>query len=153
LVIALVALAMARPALRPGALPALASESHVHALLVVDNSYSMGYQSEAGGKETLFDRARQRALDLVRVGLRQGDAVSLVLASDPPEALIRKPSYDLQAAATRIRSLRLSDAGTNFPRAARLCLEILAETRGASPGNPEIYFITDSQAVGWNATR
>src|SRR5437867_380671 len=59
LILALVALAVARPALRPGVLPALASESHVHALLVLDNSYSMRYQPEAAERSTLFDRAKQ----------------------------------------------------------------------------------------------
>jgi hypothetical protein len=153
LVIALVALALCRPALRPGALQALASESHVYALIVLDNSYSMGYQPEGAERETLFERAKRRAVDLVRTGLRQGDAVSLVMAGDPPQALIRKPSYDLEGAAMRINRLALSDQATNFTRAARLCLDILTEFRTSSPGNPEIYFITDSQALGWEANR
>src|SRR5262245_23947142 len=58
LVIALVVLALSRPALRPGTLRALASESHVHAILVLDNSYSMGYLPEGAERETLFDRAK-----------------------------------------------------------------------------------------------
>jgi Aerotolerance regulator N-terminal/von Willebrand factor type A domain len=153
LVIALVALALCRPALRPGALQALASESHVYALIVLDNSYSMGYQPEGAERETLFDRAKRRAADLIRGGLRQGDAVSVVLAGDPPQALIRKPSYDLEGAAASVNRLSLSDRATNFTRAARLCLDILTEYRSSSPGNPEIYFITDSQALGWEANR
>ncbi len=152
LVILLVVLAICRPAIRPGALPTLTPESHVHALLVVDNSYSMGYRPEGGG-ETLFDRARRRALDLVRLGLRQGDALSLILASDPAQAVIRKPSYDLQGAATAITNLALSDAGTNFTRAAQVCLDILNEFRTSSPGNPEIYYFTDNQATGWETAR
>lgn len=153
LIILLVALAICRPAIRPGALSSLAAESHVHAILVVDNSYSMGYHPDNAAGETLFDRARRRALDLVRLGLRQGDAVSLVLASDPAQALIRKPSYDLQATATRINALTLSNAGTNYNKAAQICLEILTEFGKSSPGNPEIYFISDSQATGWETGR
>ena len=48
-------------------------------------------------EETAFERGRKRALDLVERGLHQGDGVSVVLASDPPRALIRKPSLDLKA--------------------------------------------------------
>ena len=81
----LVVLALARPALRPGAFRALAAEGHVHALLVLDDSYSMGYQPEGAERETLFDRARRRAVDLIHQGLRPGDAVSVVLASDPAQ--------------------------------------------------------------------
>src|SRR5262249_16529346 len=46
LVILLVVLALCRPALRPGAFSALAAEGHVHAILVLDDSYSMGYEPE-----------------------------------------------------------------------------------------------------------
>jgi hypothetical protein len=153
LVVALVALAMARPTLRPSALQALTAESHVYALIVLDNSYSMGYQPEGAEKETLFDRAKRRAMELIRLGLRQGDAVSLVLASDPPQVVIGKPTLDLAEAARRLNQVALSDYGTNFTKAARACQDLLREFRGSSPGNPEIYFVTDSQAVGWEVGR
>src|SRR5205823_10331891 len=140
LILLLVVLALARPALRPGAFRAFAAEGHVHAILVLDDSYSMGYQPEGAERETLFDRARRRAVDLIHQGLRPGDAVSVVLASDPAQAVIRKPSNDLEGAARRIGALALSDRGTDFTKAARLCNDILTEFRGVSLGNPEIYF-------------
>jgi hypothetical protein len=95
---------------------------------------------------TRFERARARALELIRDGLRQGDSVSVILAGDPPQALIMRPTFDLAAAARQIRATRLGDEGTNFDKVARLCLETL---KGAPHPNREVYLITDNQAVGW----
>src|SRR5688500_19699209 len=103
LIIALVVLAICRPIMRVGALPVAGTRGQVHAVIILDNSYSMGYRPAGTGTETVFDRARKRTLDLIERGLRQGDAVSVVLASDPPRALIRKPSLDLKAAAALVR--------------------------------------------------
>src|SRR5438132_1243564 len=79
-------------------------------------------------------------LSLVRVPF------SIVLASDPPRALIRKPSLDLQAAAGLLKRVSLSDSGTNFGKAARLALEIVGESAFA---NREVFLISDNQALGW----
>jgi hypothetical protein len=146
LVIALVVLAICRPVLRAGALPLANARGQVHAILILDNSYSMGYRPAGAGSETVFDRAVKRALEVVERGLRQGDAVSVVLATDPPRALIRKPSLDLKAAAARLRTVRLSDAGTSYGKAARLALEVAGESGFV---NREVLVISDNQAIGW----
>lgn len=151
LVIALVVLAVCRPVVRFAGAPVVGGRGQVHAILILDNSYSMGYRAPGADGETVFDRARRRALELVERGLRQGDAISLVLASDPPRALIRDPSLDLRAAAELIRrSVRLSDSGTDYGKAARLALEIAS---ASSFANREVYLISDNQAAGWDATR
>ncbi|MBI3909744.1 MAG: BatA domain-containing protein [Armatimonadetes bacterium] len=124
----------------------LRSDSRVHAIIVLDNSFSMGYAPAGAEKQTLFDLARQRALDLIQRGLRNGDAVSLVLGADPPRAVIRRPSFDLEAAAAQVRRASLSDQATNFGKVARLCLELFQD---ATNRNREVYLITDSQANGW----
>lgn len=146
LIIALVVLALCRPVVRAGALPVGNSRGQVHAVLILDNSYSMGFRPAGAGNETVFDRAVKRSLELVERGLKQGDAVSLVLASDPPRAVVRKPSLDLKSVAALIRQVKLSDAGTNYGKAARLALEIAGES---SSINREVYLIGDNQAGGW----
>jgi hypothetical protein len=175
LILMLAALALARPVANTAALPLLSRNAHVHATLLLDNSYSMGYRppttdgrrpavegdggrsAVAGGRSaasrrpaseagTNFERARQRALELIRDGLRQGDSVSVILAGDPPQALIRRPTFDLAGAARQIRAAPLSDTGTDFAKAARLCLETLKD---APHPNREVYLITDNQARGW----
>lgn len=146
LVIACVVLAVSRPILRVGHLPAASNRAQVHAVVILDDSYSMGYRPPGAGTETIFDRAKKRALEIVQRGLQQGDAVSVILASDPPRVLIRKPSLDRQSAAALIRRTPLSDSGTNYGKAARLALEIVNESRFT---NREVYLVSDNQAVGW----
>lgn len=146
LIIAFVVLAVCRPIVRIGGVPIAGSRGPVHAIIILDNSYSMGYRPPGTQTETVFDRAVKRALDVVDRGLRQGDAVSLVLASDPPRAVIRKPSLDLKAALAIIKKITLSDAGTNYGKAARLALEIAGDSRYV---NREVYLISDNQASGW----
>ncbi len=146
LIIALVVMAVCRPvaALR-GVAPGMRGQ--VHAIVILDNSYSMGYRATGSGAETVFDRAVRRAIHLVEQGLRQGDAVSIILASDPPRTLIRRPSLDLRAAVGSLRRLKLSDAGTSYGAAARLALAVAGESRFP---NREVYLISDNQDTGWS---
>ncbi|MGV3720822.1 MAG: BatA domain-containing protein [Actinomycetota bacterium] len=147
LVLALVVLAVCRPVVRLAGVPIAGARGQVHAVIILDNSYSMGYRDGGASNETVFDRARKRALDLVERGLKQGDAVSVILASDPPRVLVRKPSLDLKAVAVLLRrSVPLSDAGTNYGKAARLALEILGESNIV---NREVFLISDNQSSGW----
>lgn len=150
LVIALVVLAVCRPVMRMGGMPIVGARGSVHAVILLDNSYSMGYRAGAG-TESAFDRALKRSIDLVESGLKQGDAVSVVLCSDPPRALIRKPSLDLKAAARLLRgSVALSDAGTNFGASARIALDVLGES---SYANREVFLVSDNQLSGWEGQK
>ena len=146
MVIAFVVLAICRPIMRVGHLPIASSRAQVHAVVILDNSYSMGYRPPGASTDTVFDRAKKRALEVVERGLQQGDAVSVILASNPPRALVRKPTLDRRAAAALIRRTPLSDADTNYGKAARLALEIMNESRYT---NREVYLISDNQATGW----
>ncbi|HTE20078.1 MAG TPA: BatA domain-containing protein, partial [Armatimonadota bacterium] len=147
LIIALVILAICRPIVRMGGVPIVGARGQVHAVIILDNSYSMGYRPPGAQSETVFERAKRRALELVERGLRQGDAVSVVLASDPPRALIRKPSLDLKAVAGLLkRTVTLSDGGTSYGKAARLAMDIVGESRFV---NREVFLISDNQALGW----
>jgi len=143
LLIALVILALCRPVLHASRLAGAGREPR-YAVLVLDDSFSMGYRPE--GDSSTFDRARDRALELLEKVLRRGDAASVVLASDPPRALIGKPSFDLPGVAARLRALRPSDRGTNYGKSARLALELLQQSRIAQQ---EVYLFTDNQAAGW----
>ncbi|MCS6860665.1 MAG: BatA domain-containing protein [Abditibacteriales bacterium] len=143
LVLVLFALALARPAIQTSTLPAFAGGRRPHAVIVLDNSYSMGVRV---GGTTLFERAKQVAVDIVTKQLKQGDAVSFVLASDRPTAVIAEPTYDLAQAAALIRRAPLSDFGTDFHKTARLCTDLLRRVKNP---NREVYLITDNQRVGW----
>lgn len=146
LIIALVVLAVCRPIMRMGGIPIAGQRGQVHAVIILDNSYSMGYRPPGSQSETVYSRALKRTLDLLDRGLHQGDAVSVVLASDPPRALIRKPSLDLKSARQLISKIPLSDGGTNYGKAARLALDILNDSHFV---NREVYLVSDNQITGW----
>jgi hypothetical protein len=151
LILMLAALALSRPVVPPaagGAFSLLSGQARVHATILIDDSYSMGASGgAAGGGGTRWSRAKARALELIRQGLRPGDSLSVILAGDPPRALIRRPTFDLEEGARRIETASLRDGGTDFARAARLCLETLKDSPHP---NREVYLVTDNQAVGWS---
>lgn len=146
LIVCIVVLAFCRPVLRLRGM-ATAPDARIHALIVLDNSYSMGYRTKTG---TSFERARQAAASLFKGVLKGGDTVQVVLASERPEALIREPTYNLQQAASAIASASLGDRGTDYAAAAAFCLRLLQQVRNPAR---EVYWFTDSQRSGFDARR
>ncbi|MGC8668682.1 MAG: BatA domain-containing protein [Chthonomonadales bacterium] len=147
LIILLVVLAFCRPVLRVRGAAATAPDARIHALIVLDNSYSMGYRV---GNGTAFDQAKRAAQSLFHGILKEGDTVQVLLASAHPEALIREPTYNLQQAASAINAAPLGDQATDYGTAAAFCLRMLQQVR-----NPvrEVYWFTDSQRSGFETRR
>jgi hypothetical protein len=148
LILMLAAAALARPVVNTSSLALLSNNARVHAVVLLDNSYSMGYRPAGAAGPSLFDRAKERAWELLTTSLQQGDSVSVILVSDPPRVLIHKPSFDLAAAAQHVQAVELTDRGTDFAKAGRLCAQLLRESGQL---NQEIYLITDNQARGWRS--
>lgn len=142
-ILCLVALAFARPLFRTLGLPLVAADTRVHALLALDNSYSMGFQRDG---VTDFERAKRVADDLLTRVLKPGDSVSVALVSSRPEALLKEPTFDLGKARERVRTARLSDRDTDYGAGAELCATLLANVRTPTK---EVYWITDSQKAGF----
>jgi hypothetical protein len=142
-VIMLAVFAFSRPLFRSLGLPIAASDSRVHALIVLDNSYSMGHTRN---NVSDFERARRIADDLLSRVLKEGDSVSLVLLSSKPEVVFKEPTFDLGRVRERVRSARLSDRGTDYGAGAALCAALLREVRAPTK---EVYWITDSQRSGF----
>lgn len=141
LVLAMLALAMARPALQSSA--GWFGQSRVMAVLVIDNSYSM---SQTDGTMSRFDLARKKVADQIINGFPNGSSVAVVLASDVVQDVIPEPTYDLNFARERIYQSQISDHGTNLMPALQRAVSIL---EGRPAIRKEIYLITDGQAGGW----
>ncbi len=148
LIVALAALAFARPVLRTLGIPLLAQNSRVYAILVVDNSYSMDYRG-ADGKSS-FERAQAAADDLLAKVLKQGDAVSLVLLSDKPDQLVGAPSYDLKLVRQRLKAAKVSDRATDYLVTARVVANLAKSSK-----NPirEVYWLSDDQGSAWESSQ
>ena len=140
IVLVLVVAAMARPFLAGAA--GVLGKSQRYAILVLDNSFSMGYTV---ANDRPFDRAVQFG-DRIIDTLGKGDMVSVIAVSDRAYPIIREPSIDLDAARSEIKSLPLTQGGTNLPDAFRMALDLLKSSKVVQR---ELYLITDNQRAGW----
>jgi len=107
--IALLAIALARPALNSAAVGGIFGGSSVNAVIVIDNSYSMG---ASDGVNSRFDLAKKAAAQVVEL-LPAGSSTAVVLASDAPDNLIPEPTYDLNLVRGVIHDAKLSGRGTD----------------------------------------
>ncbi len=141
LLLALLALALARPAILSKAGDVF-GQSKVTGVIILDNSYSMGVSD---GTSTRFDKARnaaEQALD----SMPAGSATAVLFASDIVHGAIAEPTFDLNLARKVIREAPLTDRATDvFPS-----LEKAVDTlQGRLAIRKEIYLVTDGQASGW----
>jgi len=143
LVLALLALALARPALRKaeGGWFGMARPT---VLLLLDNSYSM---SETDGTQSRFDLARTAAEEVLDV-LPGGSPTAVFLASDIVRKPIPEPTNDGALVRKTLRDARLSDRGTELVPAIEAGLEMLGRMSGS---RKELYVFTDGRANGWRA--
>lgn len=116
-------------------------------ILVIDNSYSMGYRDEHG---TRFASAQARAIELVRASVR-GDAFSLITLSSPPEPVILRPVFDAEMATAAIHRLRLLDGGADLASTLSQIGEVVTDAaRNADlPADIHIVFLSDFGQDTW----
>ena len=141
LLLALLALALARPAILSNANDFL-GQSKVTGVIILDNSQSMGMSD---GTTTRFDKARQAAEQALD-SMPPGSATAVFLASDLVQTVIPEPTFDLNLARKSLREAPLTDRATDIFPALQKALDTLG---GRLALRKEIYLITDGQAAGW----
>jgi len=144
LLVALLALVLARPVACTHSSAGLLGQAAVTAVIVLDNSGSM---SATDGAESRFAKAKKAAQQIVDT-LPTGSSVALMLASDAVarEGGIPEPTHGLKFAKDQIDQAPLSDRATNLYPAIR---DAVATLKGRQTSRKEIYVITDGQAAGW----
>lgn len=142
LLIALIALCLARPAIRAASAAGVFGRARVTGVILLDNSYSM---SASDGVQPRFEQAKKAAESILDT-LPSGSSVALILASDVANRVIPEPTYDLNLVRKTIRDARLSDRTTDVEPSIRASLGIL---KGRPGLRKELYLITDGQANGW----
>ena len=140
-IVALIALALARPFLTLG-LPVASVRAKTDIVIVLDNSYSMAYQDVDGVR---FDKAKTLAIDILDT-LRHGDSAALILMSDIPNPIFRQLTPDLESVTVAINAAILSYRATNVQPSLELAHEILTESEQL---NKELYLISDFTRNGW----
>lgn len=144
LIILLVVAAFARPAIKGGLATSVGAHAKTSVVILLDNSYSMGYDTQNG---PVFDLAKRKAAEILRQ-LKEGDEASLILFASEPRPITPEPTYDFK----RLNEYLKEDAGvssekTDVGKALNSAYQILRQSKNL---NREIYLITDLDVSGWS---
>lgn len=144
LLIAAIPLAFAKPFLTrtESQLPVTDAGAPVSLVLVIDPSFSMGYEV---GDESHLDLALEKAHAIVD-DLRSESDAAIVMASAPARALTQRLTYDRRQLHDALRSIRQIDGTADMQGALRLAEQILV---ASSQPRREVVLLTDLQATEW----
>lgn len=112
LIVGLLGLALARPILQGAGLISTGGSRAVY--LVIDDGMASGI--EAADHQAALARHVKQAAELIN-GLGPGDAVGLITAARPAQALLMPPSTDHGAAVDLLKSLTSKETPTDLPGA------------------------------------
>ncbi len=145
LIIIFLVLAFSRPVLRT-TLPFIGSSTPTTAAILLDNSYSMGFETPRG---RLFDLSKQRVLELIGL-LKPGDEVVLLPFADRPPVAKQWKIGDGESTFSLIRdfilNLQLSYRATDMSSALEKASKLLS---GSENPHKEIFLLTDMEENGW----
>jgi hypothetical protein len=145
LIIVLLVLAAAKPFLSGQGL--LGGGPTVHRLLVFDTTMSMQYES---GGQTHFDRARQRALELIEEAAPSG-LFSVATMGTPPRPIVARPTGDRHRLKQEIGQLQPSSGTVQLADTLRLVENMIAEARrdNREVARHEVILLSDMAAHPW----
>ncbi len=139
----LVALAVARPWVKGGPFHAMSGNVQRDVALVVDGSYSMGWEGRAVTPYAAAGQWAHRLLD----DLGSGDSVILLDARDRIRPVIEAPTGDLGLVRRELDQLPEPSGTSHLAEAALKAAQLLA---GGNHLQHDIILLTDGQALGWS---
>ncbi len=148
LLILFLVLAFSRPALRLPAQAgntesaAIGASAQISAVIILDNTLSMGFESES---QSRLDAAKRKALDVVGQ-LRPGDEIHLIYPQSPPKIPHEGPRYNLDSIRDLIEQTELSFSKTDYLGAFAVADDIMSRSTNI---NKEVYLIGDLQKNGF----
>ena len=146
LLILFLVLAFSRPALRSTASSAIGAGAQITAVIILDNTMSMGRELES---QTLLEVAKRRALEIVSL-LRPGDEIYLIYPQWPAVVAHEGARYNLDSVRELIEQTELSYARTDYLGALNLADNIMGRSANI---NKEVYLIGDLQKNGFTAAQ
>jgi len=144
LIVLLLILAFARPTFKTSAAVSADAGAHLTAVIILDNTLSMGAESKQG---RLIEIAKKRARELL-IAMRNGDEIYLLHPTDPPRFAYEEARYSLQSVREAIDEVELSYHSTDILAAIEMGTQLLNASANV---NRELYLITDKQKTGLNA--
>ena len=142
--IALIVFALARPWAKGGVFSHLAPANNRDVVLIVDGSYSMGWE---GGAVTPHQEALRKASQILD-DLHSGDTVGLIDARDQARPVIETASRDFTFVREQLEKLPPPSGSANLPGAIHRAITMLSSATNPSR---EIIVLTDGQSLGWKA--
>ena len=139
-IIALIAMALAKPMLRAG--PVLAPDAPSCSVLIVDNSYSMGYYFKG---ETLLERDKEWARQFVG-SLSPSDEACVITVFPTPDAA-PQPTADKDQTLDSIARIKPSYYTTDLSALLKRALSIIGFSKKQVK---RILLFTDLTKNGWN---
>ncbi len=143
LIILLVVAAFARPAIKGGFATKVGAHAKTSVVILLDNSYSMGYDTKDG---PVFKLAKAKA-EQILAQLEEGDEASLILFASKPEPVTQQPTSDFKNLTKHLEETALSAEITDVGVALNLGYHILGDSKNL---NREMYLITDMDKAGWS---
>ncbi len=142
MIILMIVLAFARPIFKSRWLASASGMTRRSVVIILDNSYSMGYSGLQGVR---FNIAKEKALEILD-SLESGDNASLILMSDIPDIIFRKVTFNIQQVKNAVQNAKLSYRGTSVLTSLLSAYSILEESK-----NPQkqVYLISDLGENGW----
>lgn len=142
LIILLLVLAFARPTLKGRLSTGVSSAAQTTAVLILDNSLSMGLESNG---QQLYDSARQRAQELESL-FSAGDELFGLFATAGTPPIFEGAKYDFKTVSKIIQKTTVSQSSTDLIGALVKAKELLGQSSNI---NKEIYLISDLQQAGF----
>lgn len=142
LIIALLVLAFARPTIRTQSFLLKGSNVRTTAVIILDNSMSMGTDTERG---QLFQLARKAALDVVQ-NLQNGDEIVLLSPTPEQSLYLQKNLYSV----SRVREILKKESLTAYPgKMGETIREAVGILQKSINPNKELYIISDFQRTNF----
>lgn len=144
LLVALLAIALARPWFNGSFLGQWASTTSRDVVIVIDGSYSMGWEGAAGTPQANAIRlARQFIRDL-----RGGDTVMVIDAREQPRLALAGPTRDRERIRQALDDIPAPSGTANLHEAITKGVQVLATGTNVQR---ELLVLTDYQALSWKA--
>ncbi len=115
-----------------------------HHILVLDGSLSMNVADDG---KTLFDRARQMALDKIK-NAPAGDGFSVLLMKDQPVWIVAAVSHDFRKVMREVEQAQASHGNAAVSTTLSMVAAKVADGSGRFP-TQNVYFFTDMQKATW----
>ncbi len=150
----LLAMAMMRPFMRPSALAGLTAAGRTEHIILLDDSYSMGYRSPTGSGtgQTVFANAKHAAVSIAQGAseARSADTLTLLTTSRPRQPLIALSSLseaNLRQLSDHLDVLAPSQAAARMFDAFTAVRDMIRSS--PTQANVTVYVISDMQRHDW----